>query len=260
MVSMYEYLKSMIAWSVPIPLCLGVLLIGLILLWIKKKQEIGKIIVTVGFLLLMIFSFPFFPNLILGYIEEQHRSFDMEKIGGCESLGIKYIVVLASSHILDPKIPITSQFSCAGLVRLIEGIRLYKKCPGAKLILSGGKGRNTHISDAELMGDLAFGLGVPRDDIILEKESMSTEDETKLLKPILKAEKFLLVTSASHMPRSMGLFRKLGMNPIPAPTGHLVKHFGDSSSILPSVSNLKKSGTAFYEILGIIKEKVLGRI
>jgi hypothetical protein len=58
----------------------------------------------------------------------------------------------------------------------------------------------------------------------------------------------------------MGLFRKLGMNPIPAPTGHLVKHFGDSSSILPSVSNLKKSGTAFYEILGIIKEKVLGRI
>ena len=253
---MYAYLKSVVAWSVPIPLCLGVLLIGLILLWIKKTQKIGKITVTGGFLMMMTFSLPFLPNLILSHFEGQHRAFDSQKIGGCESLGIKYIVVLASSHILDCRIPITSQFSYAGLVRLVEGISLYKKCLGAKLIFSGGKGRNTSFSDAELMADLALDLGVPREEIILEKDSMSTEDEAKLLKPILGNEKFLLVTSASHMPRSMGLFRKMGMNPIPAPTGHLVKRYGDNISFMPSVSNLKKSETAFYELLATLKMKV----
>lgn len=126
--------------------------------------------------------------------------------------------------------------------------------------MSGGKGRNTSVSDAELMADLSIQLGVPRNDIILERDSMSTEDEAKLLKPVVRDESFLLVTSASHMPRSMGLFRKMGMNPIPAPTGHLVKQYRDNISFMPSVSNLKKSQAAFYEILRMLKEKILGRI
>jgi len=157
---------------------------------------------------------------------------------------------------MDPTVPITGQFCYEGLVRLIEGIRLYNKCPGTKLILSGGKGWNTSFSDAELMRDLAFDLGVAREDMMLETESMSTQDEAELLKPILGNEKFLLVTSASHMPRSMGLFRKMGMNPIAAPTGHLVKRYRDNISIMPSVSNLKKSQAAFYEMLATLKMKV----
>ena len=134
------------------------------------------------------------------------------------------------------------------------------KWPGSKLILSGGKGRNSNVSDAELMADLAHELGVPRDDIILEKDSMSTEHEARLLKAVVRNRRFLLVTSASHMPRSVGLFRKMGMNPIPAPTGHLVKQYRDSISFRPGISNLKKTEIAFYEILGVIKEKILGRI
>ena len=257
---MYAFFRVLVAYFVPVPLCLGVLLIGVVFLWVKKTQKIGKIIVTVGFFLLLVFSFSFVPNMLLSHLEQQYPSFKIEANEGCNSLGIKYVVVLAGGHILDPKIPITGQFCYEGLVRLIEGIRLYKKCPGAKLILSGGKGRDMHISDAELMGDLAFDLGVPRDDIILEKDSMSTEDEAKLLKPVVRNEKFLLVTSASHMPRSIGLFRKMGMNPIPAPTGHLVKQYRDNTSFMPSVSNLKKSQAAFYEILARIKEKVMSKI
>ena len=97
------------------------------------------------------------------------------------------------------------------------------------------------------MRDLALDLGVPTEDMMLKTESMSTQDEAKLLKPVLTNEKFLLVTSASHMPRSMDIFRKLGMNPVAAPTGHLVKRYGDHISFMPSVSNLKKSETAFRE-------------
>ncbi len=244
----------------PFSICLIIIVFGLVLLWCTGKQKSGKVIITIGVAFLALLSFPPFSNSLLTHFEQQYPPFKIESKGECNLSGIKFVVVLAGAHILDPKIPITGQFCYEGLVRLIEGIRLYKKCPGAKLILSGGKGRYTHISDAELMADLALDLGVPREDIILEKESMSTEDEAKLLKPVLKNEKFLLVTSASHMPRSMGSFCKMGMNPIPALTGHLVKQYRDNISFMPSVSNLKKCEAAFYEILGIIKEKALGSI
>lgn len=257
---MYSLVKYFVAYLLPVPLCLGVLLAGLIFLWCTKRQTTGKVIITIGVAILLLFSLSFFPNMCLRYLEHKHVSYIASQMKEDNFSDIKYVVVLAGGHILDPKIPVTSQFCYEGLVRLIEGIRLYKKCQKAKLVLSGGIGDRTDVTDAILMADLSIELGVPKKDIILEQESMSTFDEARLIKPIVRNQRFILVTSASHMPRSMALFRKLGMNPVPAPTGHLVKHFGDSISILPSVSNLKKSDTAFYEILGIIKEKVLGRI
>ncbi len=198
--------------------------------------------------------------MCLSYLEHKHVSYIASAGKESHFADIKYIVVLAGVHVLDPKIPITSQFCYEGLVRLIEGIRLYKKCPKAKLVLSGGIGNRTNVTDAILMADLSIELGVPKEDIILEQESMSTFDQARLIKSIVRNQRFILVSSASHMSRSMALFRKLGMDPVPAPTGHLVKHFGDNFSILPSVSNLKKSDTVFYEIWGTIKEKALGRI
>lgn len=257
---MYGFIKDIIACLLPVPLCLGILLTGLIFLWGTKKQATGKVLTTIGFAFLLLFSLPFFPDMCLRYLEHKHVSYIASAGKEDNFSNIKYVVVLAGGHILDPKIPITSQFCHEGLVRLTEGIRLYKKCPKAKLILSGGIGDRTNVTDAVLMADLSVELGVPKEDIILEPESMSTFDEARLIKPIVSNQKFILVTSASHMPRSMALFRKLGMNPVPAPTGHLVKHYGDRISVIPSVSNLKKSGTAIYEILGIIKEKALGRI
>jgi len=250
---MCSFLKIIIAYFVPVLLCLTVQLFGLGLLWIKKTQKVGKVVVTLGFLLFAVFSIPFFPNMFLSHFEQVYPSFAVDPNDRDNSAGIKYVVVLAGCHVLDPEIPITGQFSYEGLVRLIEGIRLYKKYPGTKLILSGGKSRDSLVSDAELMRDLALDLGVPKNDMILEKKSMNTSDEARLLKPVLRKERFLLVTSASHMPRSMSLFRKLGMNPVAVPTGHLVKRYEDHLSFMPSASNLRKTETAFYEMLATVK-------
>lgn len=252
---MYAFLKNLIAFSVPLPLCLVIFSVSVALLWIKRTQRIGKIGLTSGFFILVACSFPFFPDMLLSHFEQDYPSFTIDVNGCGSSSTIKYVVVLAGSHMSDPKIPITGQFCYEGLVRLIEGIRVYKKCPGSKLVLSGGKGRNSNVSDAELMGDLALNLGVPKEDMILETESTTTKDEAELLRPILGDEKFVLVTSASHMPRAMGIFREMGMNPVAAPTGHLVKRYGNNRSWMPSVGNLKKSEAAFYEILATLKMK-----
>lgn len=254
---MYAILKSLLTGLIPFPLCMGTFLLGVVLLFIKKTEKIGKIAVTFAFLSFVLFSFPFFSDILLSHFERQYPSYGVGHDEFDCSSRVKYVVVLAANHTLDRNLPVTSQFSCQGLARLIEGLRLYNKCSRTKLIFSGGKGRDTDISDAELMTKLASDLGVPIDDIIIERESRSTQDEAQLLEPILRNEKFLLVTSASHMPRAMALFRELGMDPVAAPTGHLVKRYQGNRSVMPSLSNLKKCEVAFYEIFASLKARIL---
>jgi len=112
------------------------------------------------------------------------------------------------------------------------------------------------------MADLALLLGVNKENIILEDASKDTKDQAILIKGILGNDKFVLVTSASHMPRSMALFRKQGMDPIPAPTEHLVKERKNISPgmFFPGASNLRKVERAFHEYLGFLWGKMRGQI
>ncbi len=101
------------------------------------------------------------------------------------------------------------------MVRLIEGVRLHREIPGSKLILSGDN------DSAEGMATMAEALGVSGEDIVPAFEPRDTEEESQQIAPIVGAQRFILVTSASHMPRAMGLFRKRGLQPIAAPTDYL---------------------------------------
>ena len=62
-------------------------------------------------------------------------------------------------------------------------------------------------------------MGVSGEDMIIESASKDTGEQARLIKPIVGTAPFVLVTSAIHMPRSMALFEKLGMSPIPGPAG-----------------------------------------
>jgi uncharacterized SAM-binding protein YcdF (DUF218 family) len=125
---------------------------------------------------------------------------------------VKWVVVLGGGNIPDPKIPVTSQLSEESMVRLIEAVRLHNKIPESKLVLSGG-GVSGLIPSAETMSRVAKTIGVNQEDLVLETDSKDTEDQARLIKPIVGNEEFILVTSAAHMPRSMALFKKLGCNP-----------------------------------------------
>lgn len=118
------------------------------------------------------------------------------------------------------------------------------------------------ISEAEILAKIVPIMGVNPQDVILETESISTEDEARLLKPLLGREKFILVTSASHMPRAMALFKKQGMNPLPAPAGHLVKgtEASDWRFNFPGSRDLYKAEGAFYEYLGLAWAWLTGKI
>ena len=80
-----------------------------------------------------------------------------------------------------------------------------------------------------------------------------------VVKEIVGKDKFILVTSASHMPRAMALFRKHGMDPVPGPTDYMVKEREGGLTpgvFFPSAGSLEKAESVIHEYLGMVWGKV----
>jgi len=254
--------KKMIAqFLFPLPLCLGISFIGLSLLCFTRRQRLGKALISIGLITLTLLSYGFISDRLLRPLENRYKTYVTEGAADGPNYPVRFVVVLGGSHTSDPKLSVTSQINDSSLVRLAEGIRIYRKQPGSKLVLSGGRVFDP-VPNAEVMAHIARDLGVDRDDIIVESRPKDTHDEACIMKSIVGSAPFVLVTSASHMPRAMALFKKLGMNPIPAPTRHRVKSNQASSpgSFFPNAGDLHKSETAVYEYLGIAWTKLRGQI
>lgn len=245
----------------PLTIILLMSISGLFLLFFSKKQKIAKFMLTIGILLLAVLSFEQTPNLLLEPLEKMYPPYDASILSIEKSSDIKFVVVLGGGHVSDSEIPMTSQLSESSLIRLVEGIRIYRKFSGSKLLLSGG-GVFDPVPEAITMANVANSLGVSRNDIIIESSSKDTKDQAKIIKKIVTNQIFVLVTSASHMPRSMALFNKLEMKPIPAPTRHMIQKGTGFQiwSFFPSSSALKKSERAIYEHLGILWAKLRNQI
>jgi len=235
----------------PLSLCLGCLLVGIMLLCFTRKQRMGKVLACLGFVLLALFSYAFLPDMALESLERRYAP--LAEIS--EFSDVKWIVVLGGGHNSDSGLPSLSQLSDSSLSRLVEGIRIHRLLPESRIVLSGGATFD-RVSGAEVMARAASVMDVRADSIILEKCSRDTADQARLVHEIVGSERCILVTSASHMPRSMFLFQKSGMNPIPAPTDYQVKKRQkiNPANLFPTAGNLCKMEIAFHEYLGLAWE------
>lgn len=259
------FLKKLIAPLLfPLPVCMLLLLAGLFLLWFTRRQRAGKIFTTMGVGLLLVLSYPPLPDFLLRRIEQQHAPLELslhpETAAVPESLSsIKWIVVLGGGHSSDPKVPATSNLYPGTLYRLIEGIELHRRLPGSRLVVSGSAIWRSD-SEAAAMARTAEALGVERQNIVLEEKANDTEEQATLIKPIVGTDAFILVTTASHMPRAVALFSKAGMTPIPAPTDYKVAEADYMPrDYYPSPGNLSKSEVVAYETLGSLWSRLRGK-
>jgi len=241
----------------PVPLCLEILVIGLILLCFTRRQKAGKLLVSLGTALLLLVSSNITGAVLLKPLESRFPAI----LDAPAEKSVRYVVVLAGGWSFDPRVTVTSQLGCGSTMRVAEGVRLQRQLPGSKLVLSGGRLFGPDAA-AEGMSRFAHELGVPSQNIMLEPESKDTEEEARLLAPILGRDPFILVTSAAHMPRSVGLFKKAGTNPIPAPTDHRVIGFSTDwlANLFPSAAGLDKCETAIYEYLALAWAKLRGKM
>ncbi|MGQ9654581.1 MAG: ElyC/SanA/YdcF family protein [Thermodesulfobacteriota bacterium] len=254
------WLKKVIGPSLlPVSLFLEVMLLGLALIWLTSRRRAGRAIVSLGFVGLTLMGYGAFSDMLLRPLESEYAP--LQSLDAASQ--VRWIVVLGGGAVADPKLPVTSQLSHSSIVRLVEGIRLQRMLPGSRMILSGG-GQFDSRPSADVMAQFAKIMGLSEEEILLERTSKDTADEARLIKEIVGQERFVLVTSASHMRRSMALFERLGMRPIPAPTGHLVRDKvggkTNPGSFFPNADGLLKAQTALYEYLGIGWSKIMGQI
>ena len=231
------------------------------LLWFSRRQRLGKIIVSLGILIILPLSFNPVSNELLRPLEYQYLPLRLDSADRQNEAVIKWIVVLGGGHVSDPNIPLTSQVSTASLVRITEGVHLYRKLPGSKIVLMGGAVFDT-VPEVEIAAKIAEIMNVNRNDLILEKMSKDTEEQAKFIKNIVGNDQFILVTSASHMPRSFALFKKVGLKPIPAPTNYKVmtgKRM-NPGDLFPSTGGLGKAENAIYEYLCMAWSKVRNKL
>ncbi len=104
--------------------------------------------------------------------------------------------------------------------RLVRGAQLYFEGRAKKILLSGGLSPEGGVVEATVMAQEARRLNIPPQDIILEKNSKRTYDQAVEIKKIADAlhlKSIILVTSFSHMKRSLMAFEQAGFKVYPAP-------------------------------------------
>src|SRR4051812_25996313 len=99
--------------------------------------------------------------------------------------------------------------------RMTVMAELARRFPNARIVFTGGSGRLVYhgSTGAELAARLFESFGIAKERIELEDKSRDTLENARFTKEMVKpkpGERWLLVTSAHHMPRSVGLFRSEG--------------------------------------------------
>jgi len=153
-----------------------------------------------------------------------------------------------------------------GASRLTEAALLARRYPQAKLFYTGGSGDPVGgpSQEAAEARDFWIALGVAPERIAIETKSRNTDENARFSAAILHPapdETWLLVTSAFHMPRSMGLFRKAGFHVTAYPVDY--RSLGDFRDWLPWVFRLNElslSDLAIHEWIGLFSYWASGKI
>lgn len=228
----------------PFCLCLMLFLFFIILCYL----QVNRVVVTSGFclvfILLVLCSTGWLAKNLTYYLEDQYH------VVTTLNQNVRWIVVFSGGLAEIPKAPPNAMLTTVSIDRLVEGVRLYRELPQAKLLLSGG-GVTVSTSEATRLAQVVSWFDIPKANVVLETMSTNTASEAKAIKSIVQQEPFYLVTSAVHMPRAIKLCRAQGLHPIAAPTDFSTFwQRGWERTYIPSSYNLHYLSVALHEVLG----------
>jgi uncharacterized SAM-binding protein YcdF (DUF218 family) len=149
-----------------------------------------------------------------------------------------------------------------GTERTLEAARVYRLIQPAYVVSSGGliDPDRPEAPAGDTMKDALVRLGVPPDRIIVENKSTNTRDEATIVAgmlPSLGADRVVIVTSAIHMRRAVGMFRAVGIEGIPA-IARGPESVGGAGSVLPSDGGLRLTALVVHELAGLTYYRLKG--
>src|ERR1700738_131032 len=243
----------------PTNFLIGFGLLGAILL-ATRFASLGRKLLIASIALLAICEFSPLGIWLLYPLEARFPAWDAAR-GAPDG-----IVVLGGA--IDPDLSAAHRLPVLGgsMDRVIIAAGLARRYPNLRVLYSGGN-PNLIADAAAKEADYALAvfetLGISRDRVILERRSRNTQENAEFARAMISpgpGERWLLITSAFHMPRSVGVFRKAGFPIEPFPVDWRVG--GRSDLFQFSVSALEGLGridTAIREWIGLVAYWATGR-
>lgn len=232
---------------------------GLLFLRLKRPRP-AVFFLSVSFGILFVFGFLPGGNILVLPLEQRFATrlpdVPQEKISGIILLG-----GFEDGAITDSRGGLALNESAE---RLTETLRLARALPDAKVIFTGGSGS---LFGGEGIGSeirkFFVDAGIEPGRIVIENLSRNTYENAMFTKPLVNPnpqDKWLLVTSAYHMPRSVGVFRKAGFDVVPYPVDFRTRGRRDAVRPLDSISaGLARTDLAAKEWIGLFAYWISGR-
>lgn len=239
------------------------LILALILLW--KRPAAAGVCITLALVALLLGSNGWAANQML-------QSLEWQNIPKANLSNADAIVILGgATRPQSPPRPDVDLMESGD--RVLYGAQLYRQGKAPLIIVSGGRidwkggGPPESADIARLLQE----IGIPEKVIVQEPNSFNTYENAVNVRKIVQArniKRILLVTSALHMPRALQIFRRQGMDVIPAPTDFLVtqQELREAQSsaeavtlnLLPDADNLERMTHALKEYVGLMVYRLRG--
>lgn len=243
----------------PLNLLIELGLLGVFLL-LTRWAKLGRVLLVACVLLLAIAGFTPIGGLLMYPLETRFPPCDNSR-GAPDG-----IIVLGGAIDPDPSVAHGEATFTNVAGRLIAAAELAHRYPTARILYSGGNANllsDTSAKEADYAAQVLEGLGVAKERLIIERESRDTFENAEFSKKLADpkpGERWLLLTSAFHMPRSIGIFRKVGFAVEACPVDWRLAGQSELTDF-PHVSEqgLQHTNLAVREWLGLIAYRLTGR-
>jgi uncharacterized SAM-binding protein YcdF (DUF218 family) len=180
-----------------------------------RHASMGRAVAAGAIILLAAAATPFIGQNLVAPLEDR---FSQPPLGFPPPDGI----IVLGSAVNDAISKARGQTVFAEGERIVQAATLAKRYPNARVIYTGGSGSlfPTVSTEALEARRVLTDLGVDAARVTLEDKSRNTEENARFTAALIRpkpSQRWLLVTSAYHMPRSMGVFEKAGFNVIAYP-------------------------------------------
>jgi uncharacterized SAM-binding protein YcdF (DUF218 family) len=242
----------------PSSLMLGAVIVGAALLGTRWRR-LARGLLWGGLAAVLIGGLSPLSDLLIRPLEARfHRA----EIGGGAIAGIIVLGGAEDSRAADT--PQLAPLNEAG-ERYTEAVALARRLPQARIVFTGGSGLlvTTGPQEADVAGRLLGALGVPTERLTLESKSRDTYENAlftaRLVDP-KPGERWLLVTSAWHMPRAIACFRQAGFKVEPWPVDYRAARGLGALRLQSSIpEGLRRIDFIVREYVGLVMYYATGR-
>lgn len=231
----------------------GAILLG------TRFARLGRRLMVVSLLLFAICGFSPLGSWLLFPLESRFPAWDAAR-GAPDG-----IVVLGGSIDADVSAARGVAVVRGAADRIVAAAALARQYPDARIVFTGGSSNliENDPREADFAAEIFERLGVRRERLTIERRSRNTEENAEFTKAIAapkNGERWLLVTSAYHMPRSVGLFRKAGFAVEPYPVDWRVGSRADLLRLSAvAIEGLQRTGLAVHEWIGLLAYRLTGK-